>query len=448
VPKQSSPHNPPSDISVIVHRKPACRIELEVKAPPVLVANARKDAIKKVGKEVTFPGFRKGHAPEEMILKKYPSAVESQWHKSIADAAFGTALQQAHVPMLNTNSPVSFDLKKHSLEDGAELTFSFDTEPSVPTVDPKQFHPQSVNRPDVGDKQVDEAIHQMRFYYADWKPVTERGIQDGDYIMIDLDTLEDPPQKVFDHIRFEVSKARMAEWMKQLVIGAKEGDVLEGVTDLDADASETEKKEFTPKKVRLQIHKVEEASLPEMEDFAHKMGVSDVAAMRVSIAEALFRNADEKGQSQLRDQVNDFLIHQYAFELPLSLIETEKNHRKTQLQNDPKHRESFEKLSREELKKLDEKIYTESDQAVRLFYLSRQIVRDAKITVTHAEVQQEAVESAHAFGRKIDPAHLNKEIFALALSKVILAKAQNYILDNCSKDQPAAVDSGASTVSG
>ncbi len=427
--------SPSGDVAVVVHRKPSCRIELEVKASPALVSTARRDAIKKIGKEVTLPGFRKGHAPIELILKKYPAAIESQWHKSIADAAFGAAQLHSRVPMLNTNSPVTFDLKKHSLEEGAELVFSFDTEPEVPTVDPKLFIAKPVITAEVGEKQIDEAIHQMRFFYAQWNPVADRGIQEHDYIMIDLDTIDGEPQKVFNQVRFEVSKTRMAPWMQQLVMGAKAGDVLEGVSEPDADASESEIKEFTPKKVRLTIHQVEEATLPDMDDFAKKMGVTDVPQMRESIRGALLRNAEEKAHSELCDQVNEFLIHQYTFELPLSLIETEKNHRRNQLQNDPKYREAFEKMASDERKKLEEKLFTESDQAVRLFYISRQIVRDAKVPVTHGEVQQEAIESANAFGRKVDPQHLSKEVFALALSKVILSKAQSYILENSSKNE-------------
>jgi trigger factor len=435
----STESSPESEVTVVVNRKPACRIELEVKASPSLVSAARKDALKKVGKEVTLPGFRKGHAPIELILKKYPGAIESQWHKSIADAAFAAAQAQARVPMLNTNTPVTFDLKKHSLIEGAELSFSFDTEPEVPSVDPKLFELKPVETAEVGDKQVDEAIQQMRYFYADWKSVSDRPIQDGDYIMIDLDTLDEPPQNVFHHVRFEVSKARMANWMRNLVQGAKSGDVLEALSEPDAEASEQEKKEFTPKKVRLTILKVEEAILPEMDDFAKKMGVNDVPQMRESVRGALMRNAEEKSHSLKRDQINDFLISQYTFELPLSLIETEKNHRKNQLQSDPKFRYSYEKLPADEKKKIDEKIYTESDQAVRLFYLSRQIVRDAKIPVTHAEVQQEAIQSSRAFGQNVDPDHLSNEVFALALSKVILAKAQDYILSNCQKSEaPAA----------
>ncbi len=423
------------DVTVHINRKPACRVDLEVKAAPSLVAAARKDAIKKVGKEVSFPGFRKGRAPEEIVLKKFPEAIESQWHKSIADACFAAAQMQARVPVLNNGASITFDLKKHSLEEGAELTFSFETEPVLPTVDPKLFHPKPVKKAEVGEKQIEEAIRQMRFFYAQWSPIEGRGIQEGDYIQIDLETLDgDVPQKIFDQIRFEVSEARMANWMKNLTIGAKAGDVLEGLSEADESATEEEKKEFTPKKVRLTIHRAESANLPDLDDeFAKKVGAESFAALRESVQSILDRNAEDKVQSELREQVNDFLVQHYSFDLPLSLIDTERNHRKSQFLNDSEAKASYEKLSDEEKHKIDEKIYTESSQAVRLFYLTRHIVRQAEIPVTHGEVQQEAVSSANSLGRRVDPDHLPKEAFALALSKVIMAKAQTYILENSQK---------------
>jgi trigger factor len=413
-----------SDVTVAIHRKPACRIELEVKASPILVAAARKEAIKRVGKEVVFPGFRKGKAPEEIILKKYADAVEQEWHKAIADLAFMAAQKKERVPLLS-NTKISFDLKNHSLIQGAEISFTFETEPTVPSVDTKLFEAKPIAATPVGDKEIDEAIRQTRFFFAQWNPLKDRGIQNGDYIMIDLDTLEDTPTKVFDHIRFEVSDERMAPWMKNLVIGAKAGDVLEGMTQPDANASEEEQKEFPPKKVRLTIHKAEEATLPAVDDeFAQKMGAGSVDAMRDSIRTILQQNVDDKEKTVLREQVNDFLTSTYRFEVPLSLIAAEETHRKQQAN------QRLDKLSPEEKKKAEKELYDQSEEAIRLFYLTRKLVQDAQISITQADVQNQAIESAKAFGEQLDPAHLPKEVFALALSKVLMTKAQDYVLAN------------------
>lgn len=418
------------EVRVIVHRKPACRVELNVKTTPGLVEKAKKNAVKAVSKEITMPGFRKGRAPEEMILKKFPNDIERQMHKALADLAFVEAQKIAKIAVLNNNSPVSFDLKKQS-EEGAELIFSFETEPSIPSVDPKLFHPKPVARAEVAEKQIEEAVRQMLFFYAQWKPVLDRPVQNGDYIMIDLDTIEgDTPQRVFHHIRFEVSKERMANWMRNLVQGAKMGDVLEGMSEADETATEEEKATFKPKKVRLSLLKVEEATLPELNDeFAKKVGAEDIVQMRQSIANILNNQADEKVQSEMREQVNAFLIDQYPFELPQSLIDTEKKHRHTQHLQDPKFKAGWDKMSQEERKNFENQLVQEAAQAVRLFYLSRQIVNEAKIPVTHKEVQDEAIAVLESHGgRNIQIDQIPKEVYALALSKVILSKSQETIL--------------------
>jgi trigger factor len=152
--------------------------------------------------------------------------------------------------------------------------------------------------------------------------------------------------------------------------------------------------------------------------------------MRESISNMLGKQADDKVKSDLCEQVNGFLLDQYPFELPRSLIDAEKKHRQSQLMQDPKFKSAFAKMSAEEKKKFDEKTEHESTQAVRLFYLSRQIVRDAKIPVSHKEVQDEAVSTLQSYGsRNVEIEKIPRELYALALSKVILAKSQDYVIE-------------------
>lgn len=416
------------EVRVIVHKKNACKVELEVTASPQLVVKARRLGIKAVNKEATFPGFRKGKAPEELVLKKYAGQVAKETHKQLADLAYVEAQKLARVPLLNNNAQISFDLKKEG-EEGTVLTFTFETEPEIPLIDVAGFVKQAVERPEVGEKQINEAIRQMAFFYANWKSVEDRAVQVGDYVQIDLDTVDgEKTERVFNSVRFEVNPERMAQWMQKLIVGAKKGETIEGISEPDTDATESEKNEFKPKKVRIKILVVEEASLPEMDDeFAKKVGAQDVAAMRKSITDLLTAQADEKVLDEVRDQINDFLIKNHSFELPSSLIETEKRYRLNQIQQNPKSRSDWSKKSPAERKAAEEEIHQEAEQAVKLFYIARKIVQDEKIPVTHKEVQEEAVQVLRSFGVR-DMEKIPKEIYALALSKVILAKAQNLIL--------------------
>ena len=86
-------------------------------------------------------------------------------------------------------------------------------------------------------------------------------------------------------------------------------------------------------------------------------------------------------------------------------------------------------MSQEERKQQEIQLAEESAHAVRLFYLSRQVVRESKIPVTHKEVQEEAVAILNAHGnRNVEIDKISKEVYALALSKVMLARAQDTII--------------------
>lgn len=415
-------------VRLLVQKKEACKVEFHVTTSKSLVDKARLDAAKVINKEVVLPGFRKGKAPDSLIVKKYPQDVERQFHKSLADLAFIEAQKLAQVPVLNKNSTISFDMKKDDT-----LVFTFETEPTPPSVDPKLFVPQALVRKEVGETEVTEAIRQMAFFYGKWESVTDRPIQEGDFIMIDLDTFEgDTAKRVFDEVRFEVKPERMALWMRNLVLNAKEGDVLEGLSEPDDTATEAEKKEFLPKKVRVYIRNVERAILPEMDDeFAKKVGAQDVAGMRSLVEGILKKQVEDKANQDLREQVNHFLVTNYMFDIPVSLIDAEFQHRLTQGMQNPEFSKHIE--NGEARKKIEDRIREETEQSLRLFYLSKHIVQEEKIPITHQEVERRAVEH-----RKSNPmeaasgAQISKEEYALAVSMVFLTKAQDYILKNAS----------------
>lgn len=416
------------ELHVTVSRKPLCQVEFLVQVSKQLLHSAKAEAVKAVAKEAEVSGFRKGKAPEALVVKQYGSSIEKQFHKILGDRAFSEAQKLAKIPVLNKTSKILFDVKKIA-EDSAELLFSFETEPVVPALHLNRFTPKPVDVREVGEKEVEEAIRQMSFFYANWNPVETRPIREGDFIVIDLDTVEgESTRRVFDQIRFEVVPSRMAEWMRKLVLNAKVGDVLEGLSEPDADATEEEKKEFQAKKVRLFIRKVEEPVLPVIDDeFAKKVGSPDVPAMRNMVKEILLTQVKNQAKDEMREQVNRFLVSQYMFELPRSLLEAEYQHRFSEANKNPEFRKDYARMSEEEKQKVQQQVFSESERSLRLFYLTKQIVQNEKIPITHQEINDRAVAQ-----RKMNPMGAGGEIsqqeYAFALSLVFLAKVQDFML--------------------
>ena len=425
------------DVELTVHKKPQCLIEFIVKASVNLVKNAHGKAIRAVAKEVSLPGFRKGKAPEDLIVKRYGDAVDQQWQKKIADDSFQAAEKLARIPVLSTKAPITFNMQKHSLDDGAELTFSFETEPEVPAVDLDKVKLADLPEEMIKEETVDEGIRQVSFFFAEWTTITDRGAQAGDFLLLDIYSLEgDEPQKVFNDTRFEMADKTMSTWMRELTMGMKTGEEKEGVSQPDADATEEEKKAFEPKKVKVVIKKIETAKLPEIDDsFATKVGCKTADELRVNIR-SLFEKRNNEGRNKaLCDHLAEDLLKAHPFELPKSILDEEVKFRLQHSMQNPQFKKEWDAMSDEQKKEHLEKIREVSENSVRLFYICRKVVHDANIQISPDEVKPTEptfIELLLGLRSPYEQAP-DKKDEAVAMSRLMLQKAQQHLIEQLEK---------------
>ena len=445
--EQEPQENVPSEVfsneslKINVQHKSGCIIELHVKASPTIVEQAYRQAIKLVGKEVSIPGFRKGKAPESFVLKQYSKAINEQWQKTIADTVFKESEKVIKIPLLSPDTQVHYQLKSHSHENGAEVVFSFETSPSPPPIDPKELSLEPIPIKEIGSQNVEDALVEIQGFFAEWHPIHDRPVQEGDSIFINLELMEtDPPQLVYSNTRFHVGPRSMAKWMRDLVEGMKEGESKEGVSVPDEDATSEEKAAFTPKKVRLTLLSIHEPTYPPFDEtFAKKLGVSSIEELRQRVEEILKKRAQEEARQKLRDILSQELIKRYPFEIPATLIRKEMQVRFQQLMQDAAFKESWEGMTEQGRKNAIEELRHESDQAVRLFYLCRKVVMDAKIPISPADLSTHpaTVLDFLFMGKPPAPFHQQtKEQQALSLSRVMLAKAEDYLIEQTLGGKP------------
>lgn len=420
------------NVTVTIERKPDCMVELQVKAKKPLVEKAHKKAVKEVSKEVSIPGFRKGKAPEKLITSKYAGPIEERWKKTIADLSFQESEKLANVPPLNQDSRISFDMKSYS-EEGAEMTFTFEGEPLVPPIEYDKIEITKEEQVEITPEKVDETVRQIQIFFAEYKEITDRKAQEGDFVTIDVDIIdEDPPQKALTNSRFEVTKDGMAKWMKALITDLKAGESKEGESIPDEDAKEEDK--TPPKKVKLTVNTIQEPQLPELNDeLAKKLGCKDLDEMRTNLKKLLDKQAHESAEKKNWEQVSDALLANHPFELPKSLVDKETQFRLRQLISDPVHSEKLRSMNEEKQKEMIDSVKKQGERAVRLFYLCRAIVTENKLPLNPDEVHQEVNTPLEAlFSQGTDNYNAqteSQEQKALAMSRLMLTKAQDYALE-------------------
>ncbi|HEX4839136.1 MAG TPA: trigger factor [Rhabdochlamydiaceae bacterium] len=421
------------NLKVKIHFKPNCKVELEVQAGPSIAQAAHRRAVKTIGKEVTLPGFRKGKAPEALVEKNYPKQIDGEWQKAIADLAFQDSIKLINIPLLNNEPKVSYNMKSHSME-GSSLLLFFETEPTIPQINPKDITLKAVERPAVNDDKVNETMRQLQLFFAEWRKM-DRPIQENDFVILDVDVIdEEPPRKLFADVRFEVTDRSMAKWMKELILGRHQGEILEGVSVPDEDASQKDKENLKPKKVRVDIKVVEEATVPEFTDeFARRLGAPSVDVMRQNVQQLLDRKADGHVQEKLREEVSDILLEKYPFDVPMSLIDREVRFRMQQLLQDQEYLRHWNSMTPEAKKRSVSSVAEQSQKAVRMFYLCRKILIDAKISISPKDLPK-APETplGMLLGEQRDyhPQGETEVHQAEAFSRLLLEKAEDFIIAN------------------
>ncbi|NBO23814.1 MAG: trigger factor [Chlamydiae bacterium] len=427
-------HFTTDELSVNIEHLQHCEIKFTVQAKPLLIAQAKDKALRTLSKEVSIPGFRKGKAPADLIEKRFASAIKDKTLQELADLAFRKSQELAKIQVLNAQSRIQFDLKSFDDAFGAEMTYQFETEPKVPTVVLEDLSVEPAEKQEITDEKIDETIDSIRGYFSTLDVIKDRGAVEKDFVIVDIEDLDsNPPQKVFNKMRFELTDRGMAEWMKELLLGMQTGESKEGVSRPNAADSEEIKKQYQHKKVRVTLHEIQEAKLPPLDDtLAKKVGVETVEEMRSQLKKQLSQKAEFDHKDAQREKLCEVLLSKYTFDLPKSLVEKEYDHRMQFLHQDKNFEKTWKSMSHEEQDNLKQKTLKESEHAIALFYLFRKVMLDFKVKLTLPERKGDPtnlIEAMFMHQRDQDYEKASEEQRALILSKSMLTSAQDYLLD-------------------
>jgi trigger factor len=264
----------------------------------------------------------------------------------------------------------------------------------------------------------------------------------GDFILLDIDDLDqDPPVQAFSNTRFEVTEKGMASWMRDLLLGKTKGESVEGVSKPDENESEEVKSSFKEKKVRLHVKGIEEAKLPPIDDeLAKRVGAKSTEHMREQLQKLLTKQSEEQLSKELRDSICDQLLETLVFDIPASILEKEANHRMNQLMRSSDFAKRWkESMTEEEKASKKEEIISQSDHAIRLFYICRKVVAENNIRLSEEELNpshESILEMMFADPARLNYRNRNKEEQAVEFSKFMMAKAQDFIIGKIRAESP------------
>jgi trigger factor len=156
-----------------MERLPESRVQLEITADEEESTEAMRRAVRKVGNQITLPGFRKGKAPKAMIEQMYgPEVFLEEANRFLMSDLYRQALEREDlVPVgdpsvdISSNEPLSFTV----------------VVPVYPEIDPGAYRDVRIEPVDaaVDDAAVDELIEALRKSHSPWIDPEGEGLQVG-----------------------------------------------------------------------------------------------------------------------------------------------------------------------------------------------------------------------------------------------------------------------------
>lgn len=436
------------NISIDLTKQPGCRVKMDIIVSPGAVQSAHKKAIKSLSKEVSIPGFRKGKAPESLIVQNFGKQLESEWKDTVLRTAFDEALKLTQLPMFNKESIQDVKIKKISLEDGAELFISYDSAPEIPSIDPQKIQLKRPRTPSVEPKELENTIDEVLLANAEWTDITDRGAQEGDFIVLDIVTKEDHPRVLCQDTLFHLAKEKMGDWMHKLILGATSGQVVEGMSEKakteECQACEDgthdhshEDAEFIPTLCQITIKKIRVAKMPKLDDeFVQKHKFESVDHFKKILQERILLGKKQEQQQHLERIVESKILELYPFDIPHSLVQDKGFQRKKEILEELKTKIEDATALREKTNEIEHRVEERLENDFRLYFLARKLVDEQKIPIYEKDLQEEfmqqmSLRSSGGFSYVTDTMD-TQELSNRLYHKVLINKALNYLIEHAS----------------
>ncbi|MFI0434895.1 MAG: trigger factor [Parachlamydiaceae bacterium] len=411
------------NIHVEVTKFPHCQIKFDIKVTPKATEAAYLKALKNVNKEVNIPGFRKGRAPEKMIVERFEEAIQKEFIDIVLQTGFNDAIDLTHLHPLKEGKIKRPHIHECSREKGASFTIEFEARTTIPTVKLEEIEIQRIPRESITDQERQNAIQNLQLQFATYTSVEDRGAQEEDFIDVSVTLLGDHPREVIQNQRTQINSTGLPSWLRSKVIGLKAGESAEGMTEQDP-ALGIEDPHFTSVPFRITIHSISEGHLPAIDDeLAKKVKLETVEDLHQKINERLTQEIEEEAFRKEIHEIEKKLIEHYPIDLPQSYIDSNKEARL----NDYLKRlaEEGREYTEEEYQQIKQSVEETTILSLQLFFLLKKIAADYNISVDNQDISEELTRqiSMMSSGRNSidfnDKDNLRSQLKDLALDRKI-----------------------------
>src|SRR6266487_62334 len=170
-------------MKVEVERQPGSVSKLQIELPPEEVEKEWDAIANSFARFAKIPGYRPGKAPRTVIDKRFRKEIQDELTKKLVSRSYHEAVEQEQLRVASLTNI-------EEIEFGEDKSMRFRaTVVTAPEFELPDYKNIPVQLPDgkVSNAEVEAAIERLRDQSADFVDAAERGLQMGDFAVIDFE---------------------------------------------------------------------------------------------------------------------------------------------------------------------------------------------------------------------------------------------------------------------
>ena len=372
--------------------------EIEIKVEGKEWEEALDKAFKEANKKAKIDGFRPGHAPKEVFIKKYgEQALYMDAAEAVVDGAYEKMLKENEKDLEDLVARPDVQVKEINGE-GVTFNFVLTMRPEVKLGDYKKINVKR-EKAKVTAEEIEDTIENIRHRYAE-DVLKDGEIKDGDVAVIDFDGFVDGVAfegGKGENYSLKIGSGTFIPGFEEQLIGLKSGDEkdVEVTFPEDYHAEELKGKKAT---FKVKVHEVKEVKVPELDkDFFEDLGMEGVDTkekLEAKISESILTNKESELENKYIDELLEAAAKDTEVDIPEVMIDDELERMireyDSHLRSQGINLEQFYKFTNSDEEALKSQMRPEAARRVKHRLMLEEIAKQEKIEISDEEANKEA----------------------------------------------------------
>jgi trigger factor len=357
-------------------------IELNIEADEVMKEFER--IISQFSSRAKIPGFRSGKVPRNIIKQRYYNEIKESLINSLVPKALSNELKARNLSPVGTPEVNEVHFEENQ---PLRLKVQFEVWPDFKLPPYKKIKVKK-KKISVSDQEINQSLEELRSRSAEYIPVEDRGVRDGDYVIAEVkgQVLKTKKFLPSEKVVIYAGEPENEEVINKCLPGVKPGDIRNFTIDYDKNHPD---KKLAGKKIEynLKVISIKEKILPEINDeFAKDLGEKEgLKELKEKINKEIISSKEKFGKNEMADEILSSISDQLNFELPEILLNQEHIAvLKRLLSSRPQHN-----LKKEELEQLKADARKKAEQNLRNHLILNKITEEESLEVSDEDIQEE-----------------------------------------------------------